>query len=537
MQIGNKVSAITKAGLVQMAKTTNVLRNINYENFSSSFDSTGVNLEYRPPPTTSTDENKYHFKIEANTTSGAITDLICRGGYWSRESHDLRKDIANTCDVGTYTGDYDNSYKSLTISNTAGRFIYAELDNSMDPTTCEIKTSASWPVYNVNKSNQLIAFANCNSGTLSVNQYWNSDIVDKFEKPDTDDIVNKSIDRSPFGDLELYNFNNTSVLTYAVEVAGDGLGNRWIVYLPTSQTPTNCDLTPSNAGTFAVGLSRGDHNHKILDSLHANFADTATWANTGAWPTSFYHYNLIDISANQGGDDHHPDVSQVGYVVCSNNGESYARNNMYYGLGDQGGAASVGVNDRKLYETGGTNPSVEYAAWQLRVSNVATVNWSCCWAKSTDTNMSIDWGLRKLQIGATSKFEWGTAGKDSIPSATILEILSSEAGNIGTTTGALRITGGLTAQARSAIAVGGIYTTFCDASIAITSGDGTHTCNICDSTYSVNTLGGINVDSGHTYCHAAVAGMNDITGNWALVNKNDGSFKTVYIRGGILCAS
>jgi hypothetical protein len=390
MQIAPKASSLSQYGLTQVAKTTNILRNLNFDSdmFSSSFDSSGVNIEYKS--TTDSDNGNMHFKIEANSFSSAITSLIVRGGYWVRSSHDTRYDIPSNCNSGVYTGDYDNDYVNLSIGSGQGSFIYAEINNPMDPQYCEVKTSTTWPVFDNDKGKIVLGFANCSSGVLNINQYWHGDVNDNYERPDSDDGVASphysSIDRSTTtGDLQLFGFEFSGGTT-SVAVEDDGTGNLHIVYLQTGNTPEDCGFAASSPGTFGSGgISRGDHIHHITWSDNAGYADysgIAGYANSGAWPTDFNHWELLDIDGDIAGDDHDGTMIIGNYPYVSGRGINRNGNAFLDG---------ATIDDASYVE------SIAPSARQLLAGNNApTVFWGCCFAKNLSVEITVNWDTQEL---------------------------------------------------------------------------------------------------------------------------------------------
>jgi len=414
MQIGPKSNSIGAYGLRNAVRTVNNLRNIDFDsNFSYAYDGSGVHISAKPNLNKDALEN-YHFKIESNTASSTNGDIIIRGGFWIRESGDDRQIVGSKNDDGSdyhiVSNSYSEQYTSLSCGNAAPKYIYLETNVAMRPTTVEIKQSTTWPTNEEPEKSKLVlgwVYSNTSSSQLEINQFWIGDTQDYWERPDSDNLdapnLRSSIDRNSSGDLELFSFDLSALPEYCVEIGGVPGGEKHIVYGITDNTPTDCDTSASNPGTFGLGLSRGDHRHKILDSDHATASDWATYANSGAWPTTFDHgaYNMIgnileDIKNGIAPDGHNSLTTSTGnYPYISGRGVAREGNKFLTGatIDDNTGAESIAPNERTL----------NYA------DSIYTLNWGCCFCQTITSEITIKWNNQELLTDNDRDLCWASA--------------------------------------------------------------------------------------------------------------------------------
>lgn len=142
------------------------LNNIQFDPsvFNVQEDPSGIVVSMHPAIDNS--ENfEYHFKVETNSNSTTLGDLIVRGGYWIRDG-DIYPLV---CDTGFYNNDYDNDYKSVFVNNTTSHYI-----------NCDINTATNYLEVNISdtmdtgRSGFSIAFTDTD---LVINQFIVGDVI------------------------------------------------------------------------------------------------------------------------------------------------------------------------------------------------------------------------------------------------------------------------------------------------------------------------------------------------------------------------
>ena len=411
MELGNNagyqrtILKVNYPSFNRMVDLHNKLRNISFDhNFIVTQSSSGLNVGLNISAITATLSDNPHFWLENNSSSSTPgSDFICRGGIWNRDSHDDNYEAKLVCDNGNaWSEDYTTDYKSFSIPANSVRYVYIKLDDPMVPTEVTLATSASWPAYD--PDTDFVVIGRCNSYSGVCEQYYDGDVNDSYERPDgedSDDALNSIERNDASGNLQLYDFDTASD-EYCIEVANVG-GIIQIIYQTTNQTPSSCDTTASNAGTFATGLSRGDHTHKITDSEHSNYSDIATYANTGPWISTFYHgaYGsignvLYDIQQGTAPDGHDSLSTTTGnYPYISGRGINREGNKFLStaSIDDTDGHESIIPNERTL---------------NVDDSDV-TINWGCCYAYTLSSQICIKWDTQELTSNNSRDLCWAVA--------------------------------------------------------------------------------------------------------------------------------
>ena len=114
MQIGKEVTKFTQAGIKESIRTTNVLRNLNFnrKQFKTSFSGSGVNVSLIP----TADDFEHHFQIQKKTSS----EIEMHAGRWIRTEVDWTNtygtditfttfDIEMPIDGGLTSGEYEDT--------------------------------------------------------------------------------------------------------------------------------------------------------------------------------------------------------------------------------------------------------------------------------------------------------------------------------------------------------------------------------------------------------------------------------------------
>jgi len=284
---------VNERGFNAMKDICNKLRNIDFDsNYFIVKNYGGGILVSMSDSALTGDEEEFHFKIESNSASSALTDYYVRGGVWRHQSKNIVYNIFSTCDAGPWDENYEDTYKSITLASNAVSYIYAELDNRLLPTTVTIKSSLTKPTYDNTKDFEILGKVNTSSGVIDT-QWFGGDIDRRVEQPDS----NKT---SP--DTCSLERNNTSgvIQSYlfpagadTAMVAGDLVEFR--------DLDGGIGGVPSTAYTSKV-LAAGNADY-ATNANHAVWADVAALANVASsgWPTTFSHPSLTDLDAS---DDH-----------------------------------------------------------------------------------------------------------------------------------------------------------------------------------------------------------------------------------------
>lgn len=338
------------------------------------------------------EENEFHWKVETNSSSSNSSSLIVHGGYWCRETEAglAVNKIPLTCDTGPWDEDYTNTYKSISTSTNVGsHYIYLELDNPLEPTTCEAKSSPTWPAYNSGKSIMVIAKTNCSSGVIE--QYLEGDYYDStYARPDSQlpNQASYSIAINTAGRTILFDVENP---TPAGMVTGDlvvfrqdsGIGG-----VPTVRYTTKV-LAAGTADTAGTSGS----------SAYALYAGTAAFANVAGsgWPIPS-HNTLSDIVANTNAQDNHngDPVTPLGNFAYLSGRINRIGNSF---------APSVSLDDA----TG--NESILPNEHELRAADSApTLKWSSgdCYLQIALGAKTLKWAAQELVTGNQVELNWGT---------------------------------------------------------------------------------------------------------------------------------
>ena len=284
---------VNERGFNAMKDICNKLRNIDFDsNYFIVKNYGGGILVSMSDSALTGDEEEFHFKIESNSASSALTDYYVRGGVWRHQSKNIVYNIFSTCDAGPWDENYEDTYKSITLASNAVSYIYAELDNRLLPTTVTIKSSLTKPTYDNTKDFEILGKVNTSSGVIDT-QWFGGDIDRRVEQPDS----NKT---SP--DTCSLERNNTSgvIQSYlfpagadTAMVAGDLVEFR--------DLNGGIGGVPSTAYTSKV-LSAGNADY-ATNSNHAVWADVAALANVASsgWPTSWDHPSLTDRNLSDAG--------------------------------------------------------------------------------------------------------------------------------------------------------------------------------------------------------------------------------------------
>lgn len=237
------------------------------------------------------DAERAHFLVESNVSGTSISYLV-RGGYWFRELENgvtLLK-LPLQCDSGGWDENYDDTYKSITLSNnTTSHYITLILDDPLEPTTLSVTSSVTAPVYSEETSYLIIAKANAASG-----------VIDQYYSGDYHDMTYNRVDDAP-----------PDILNQSLEI--DGTTKRMQLKgfpggVDTAMVATDLVVFRDKTGGLG-GVPKVSFTSKVLDSAHSDDSDHAIIADfsnssgiaLSGWPTTWDHVNDI---TNKGTDDH-----------------------------------------------------------------------------------------------------------------------------------------------------------------------------------------------------------------------------------------
>ena len=228
---------------LNVVNNTRKLLNLRFDPtiFYTSEDPTGLFVSMYPPNVISTSTGE-HFDVAINSCTNTSTNIIVHAGSWDRFVGPYGFYVPMEIDGSDTSRHYINTYSISTSINTQA-FVYLELDNPEEPTTCTPKIieipdddfpEETMTQINGDYNKQIIAYVkfniNAQSNTYSadVEQYFSGDIIQSHLMPDTHLGCNStsSVKTGPRrsieveeGDLGLgiYNFNNVQAYTFSSE--------------------------------------------------------------------------------------------------------------------------------------------------------------------------------------------------------------------------------------------------------------------------------------------------------------------------------
>uniref|UniRef100_A0A6M3KY97 Uncharacterized protein n=1 Tax=viral metagenome TaxID=1070528 RepID=A0A6M3KY97_9ZZZZ len=219
MQTSRKVSNINPSDMVAIARTHNVLRNINFnqKHFITRTMANGLHVSLSSAESDAEDLD-FHFQLEANATAGSLTSYICRGGYFVQDIANTQTVTGLQCDGDVvWNEDYEDSYKSFTLPANVASYVYTDYAREEATPILEVKSSLTWPAMEDDSDIVVIGKINTYSGVIE--QYFRDDIYDDFLRPDTYStlLTQETIDYNWYSkDLQLHEVSNCYPYSYSM---------------------------------------------------------------------------------------------------------------------------------------------------------------------------------------------------------------------------------------------------------------------------------------------------------------------------------
>jgi len=378
-------------GYLNTIRQTNKLMNIQFDPtiFVVQDDPSGMYISMNPQSaTTTSNASGYHLsgEVTQSNCAGAGGTLIVRGGLAVRKTNSDVYVIPLTCDSGP--SEFYEDYKTVS-GITSSKYVFAELDDPLIPTTLTIDTNATYPVDDANKYTKFVlGYANVTSDVLTWEPYREMDLIpDSPILPDTNMPIvdNRSLEfRAADGRLQLYGLSNAaSKFVVGVEPTGTGVD---ITYRDTNVAAQTCGIGPNVAGTDDT-ISNTGHQHHISAADFAtssNSCSHATWADHANSASGVLHSELVDIVGGVAGDDHQLPNQQ--YLLKTGDN---TRNAVDYGFGDVWNRYSIKVTDRTLNKYDGVNVLIcaswaDNKWWGQRINGDGAGHIGYCSANFTD---------------------------------------------------------------------------------------------------------------------------------------------------------
>jgi len=432
MQTGRKVSNIKSADLVAMARSHNVLRNLNFDQsqFKTTTLANGVHVSLSSP---SAEELDFHFQLESNVTASSLTSYICRGGFFIQDIADTQTVTGLYCDGDVeWDEDWDDSYKSFELPADDVSYVYIDYDREAETPTLDLKSSLTWPA--MEEDSDIIILGRIDTSSGVIEQYFRDDAYDVFFRPDTYSSIldQQTLDcnwRS--NDLQMHEVNNCYQYSYsmcfydadAYDIDGNATGElKWAIvdthwWNETQKSIEIVSVEDSEGDWSRLQLKdfddAGSSEMEGADLLMFRYADgpELKYADADAvleWINTSGNFCTMVMECFDG------DICQYIEDYCDLAGTHYDLTDIVpgnYTLHDHGNYwQNVDSSDGRY---GG-------ATWTFAVNNGSSIGNSDkelvisqdseCLYHGANTRIRVDWGLMKLWdgtvLGAVLSAEW-----------------------------------------------------------------------------------------------------------------------------------